>query len=116
MLGGPRLIVVWLALGFLLFSLAFAPLQVWRRAREHYRSSTVQGRRGIYRFDSAGLGWEIGRHSGSAPWDAVRKISETDSAFYLLLSPLQPHVIPKAGLSETECAQLSSTLASGARR
>lgn len=111
LLGGPRHIVIQLALGFLLFSIAFAPYQVWRRARNHFRNLSEAGRRGAYTIDENGVGWVMGPSSGSVPWSAVRKTAESETAFYILLIPFQPHAIPKAGLSREQCAELSKQLA-----
>ena len=110
LLGGPRQIVLRLALAFLLFSMAFAPAQVWRHAKRHFRSLSEAARHGTYAIDEDGVSWDMGPHSGSARWNAVRKTHETDTAFYLLLTPVQPHVIPKAPLSEDQRKELSRRL------
>lgn len=112
LLGGPRQIVIRLALGFLLFSLALAPFQVWRRAKNHYRSLPETGRRGSYTIDENAFAWNIGASSGSVPWSAVRKTGESETAFYFLTTPFQPHVIPKDQLSQQQRVDLSSYLAS----
>jgi len=88
------------------------PFSLYWSSRSNVRTLAPQQRNHRYEFASDAIRINTGLSSAVVAWEAVQKMVETQSAFYLYLQKSICHVIPKRGLkSEVDLGRLRTILA-----
>lgn len=93
--------------------LVVIPISLYWSARSNVRSLQPQQRQHRYEFATDAVRMNTRLSSAVVAWEAVQKVVETRTAFYLYLQKSICHVLPKRGLrNEAELDRLRAVLVS----
>lgn len=89
------------------------PIGLYWSARSNVRSLQPQQRQHHFEFTNDAVHLNTGLSSAVVAWEAVQKVVETRTAFYLFLQKSICHVIPKRGArNQGDVVRLGAMLAS----
>jgi hypothetical protein len=92
--------------------LVIVPATLYWSSRSNVRSLQPGQRQHRYEFATDALRMNTGLSSAVVAWEAVHKVVETKSAFYVYLQKSICHVVPKRGVpTETDLGRLRALVA-----